>query len=345
VRRPPRILIRGAGMAGITAATLLARRGADVRISGRVPSRGRIVAIPIETVTLATDLLGIDIAALRIGPMVDRRLVDWSAEGPSVTPQVALVCDAARFAEAVAAPLRARGCLRDGEPNDDADWILEASGRAGGGFGPAGDRVGQFARLPEVTVEREVTVTAVTTGWIFTAPHPAGGLAVLLVSPSASACAADAEAVVDCVSAIGVRVPAQAVSELGRPEPVAPSLARPLWTGNRLLVGDAALALDPLGGDGLGFALRGALLAQAVLAAIETGSDRARCLAHYSDRLRRAFLSHIRACRTHYQAARHAGLWKRDVAAMDDVAVRLEAQPGAPEFRIEGRDLVPVLDA
>ena len=66
-RRRPRILVRGGGLAGITAAKLLRDRGADVRIVAGPRRPGRIVAIPIETLRLAADLFGLDVAALQIG--------------------------------------------------------------------------------------------------------------------------------------------------------------------------------------------------------------------------------------------------------------------------------------
>jgi len=86
------------------------------------------------------------------------------------------------------------------------------------------------------------------------------------------------------------------------------------------------------------FAFRGALLAQAVLAAVERGEDRERCLGHYAGRLRAVFASHLHGCVPHYRAARHAAIWRDEVADMETLARRLAVD--AFGFRVQGRDLV-----
>src|SRR6267154_1520758 len=130
------------------------------------------------------------------------------------------------------------------------------------------------------------------------------------------------------------------VADIGEAESIAPALAQPPHAEARLTIGDAALALDPLRGDGAGFALRGALLAQAVLAAVERGEDRERCLGHYAGRLRTVFASHLHGCVAHYGAARHAAIWRHEVAAMAALARRLAADPAPVGFRMQGHDLV-----
>jgi flavin-dependent dehydrogenase len=336
-RRRPRILVLGGGLAGITAAKLLRDRGADVRIVAGPRRPGRIVAIPIETLGLAADLFGVDLAALQIGPRVERRRVDWAAGSAATVAQVAFVCDIADFAAALARPLRDAGCLAV-TTDDDADWILEASGRPARDAMRAGERVGQFARVAGMACDRSIAVTATSTGWVFAAPHPAGGLAVLLASPSAALGAVSRDDVAERLAEAGYVTSARDIAEIGEPESIAPALAQPPHAGARLTVGDAALALDPLRGDGAGFAFRGALLAQAVLAAIERGEDRERCLAHYAGRLRAVFASHLHGCVPHYRAARHAAIWRHEVADMEALARRLAVDSFG--FRVQGRDLV-----
>jgi hypothetical protein len=314
--RGRRIHVRGGGIAALTAAKLLLRLGAEVRV-GPLPPRGkRIVAVSLETLALAIDLFGIDRDALRIGPVVRERRVDWSVDGPATMPQLALVCDAADLAAVLARTLP-EGVF--GEDDGDADWIVDAGGRPDGEG--AGERVGLFARVEGV--ETATSITATCDGWMFTAPHPEGGVAVLLVAPSAAS--------MD-VTRIG-----RPVIDIGRVEPVAPRLASTLCAANRIAAGDAALTLDPLRGDGTGFALRGALLAQAVIAAI----DEPRSVAHYEKRIRSVFLAHLRGCIGHYRAARHREIWEREIVAMENVAARLDRGPETFELRLEGFDLVP----
>ena len=342
MRRRPRIRVRGGGICAVTAATLLRARGAEVRVHVRPFARGRIVAIPVETLALASDLLGLTAQSLSIGPMVEHRRVDWSGGEVRVVPQVALVCDAADLAARLATPLRDAGCLdHDESDEEESDWVLEAFGRHGR-RAPAGERVGQFARVDGHFSREELTVTATRSGWIFTAPHPRGGLAVLIVSPSAALSAATEGDLAERLAEIRMDASAAQVTELSRPEPVGPALADPLWSGNSLKVGDAALALDPLRGDGVGFALRGALLAQAVLARIDGDTSRAESLGHYSERVRRAFVAHVEGCRDYYRVARFAEIWNRDVTAMGAVTETSGQPAGQLGLRLHGRNLIPV---
>jgi 2-polyprenyl-6-methoxyphenol hydroxylase-like FAD-dependent oxidoreductase len=235
------------------------------------------------------------------------------------------------------------GCLDHDEvvEGDDADWVLEASGRPAG-RAPAGQRVGQFARVDSQYRQNELSVTATRSGWIFTAPHPQGGRAVLLVSPSAEVSPSTEHEVAERLAEVGVRASAAQVTDVSHPEAVGPALAEPLGRGNRLRVGDTALALDPLCGDGIGFALRGALLAQAVLARIDGESGRAESLGHYHERLRRAFVAHLGGCRDYYSSARCAEIWKSDVAAMDEVVEHCRSPALQLGLRLRGRNLVGV---
>ena len=146
--------------------------------------------------------------------------------------------------------------------------------------------------------------------------------------------------VTERLAEVGMRAFAAQVMELGRPESVGPTLADPLYGGNRLKIGDAAMALDPLRGDGIGFALRGALLAQAVLARIDGYPGRSESLGHYRARLRQTFEAHLEGCRDHYRTARCAEIWKSDVAAMN--AVLEQRGRSAVQFglRLHGWNLV-----
>ena len=344
IRRRPRILVRGAGLAGLTAAKLLRDRGVDIRMAAAPRARGRIVAIPIETLRLAAELHDLDVAALATGPMVERRAVDWSAGGAAVMPQAAVICDVADLAARLARRLDESARAPDAA-DTEVDWTLDAAGQAADEALRAGERVGQFVRLATASMDATtMTVAATAAGWFFAAPHPDGGRALLLVSPSAAASVATADQVAERVAGSTLRAAAGDVVAIGRPAPIAPSLARSLHAPACLRIGDAALALDPLRGDGAGFALRGALLAQAVLAAIERGEDRERCVGHYARRMRAVFAGHLRGCIAHYRAARHAAVWRRDIAAMAALAGRMPGEADAFDFRLAGRDLA-ALDA
>jgi flavin-dependent dehydrogenase len=337
--RHARIVIRGSGLAGIAAAKLLHDRGMDVRLTAWPRRNDRIIAIPLETLTLASSLFGFNVAALKIGSIVTGRRVDWDGEPATVVPQTALACDAGEFTAALADRLPDQLRVLAGA-DDETDWTIEASGRSSDNPTAGGYRVGQLARIVDRDVQSITTIAATPRGWTFTLPHPAGGTAILMVTPSASMAPTTPEAAAERLTAEGLTVAAADILSLGNPQPIAPHLTQPLAAENRLRIGDAAMALDPLRGDGVGFALRGALLAQAVIAAIEAGGDRAQLFKHYNRRLGEVFVSHLRGCSSHYRAARYAEIWRADIVAMDCLSERMEPAPGGYEFRLEERDLV-----
>lgn len=338
--RRTRIAIRGSGLAGVAAAKLLRDRGMDVRL-GTAPQRnGRIVAIPVETLNFASSLFGFSVADLKIGTIVTGRRVDWSGDDAAVVPQIALACDAGEFAAALADRLPDRAQIFS-SAGADADWTIEASGRPIGGSAGSGSRVGQFIRIASRESPSNTTVTATLRGWTFTLPHPAGGIAALIVSPSSSLAPLTPDAVAERLTADGLTVTPADIMSLGVPASIAPRLAEPVTGEHLLRIGDAALALDPLRGDGAGFALRGALLAQSVVAAVDDSGECMAVFNHYQRRLRDVFVSHLRGCSSHYRAARNCGIWRHDILAMDRLAARMQPADGDYEFRLTDRDLVP----
>lgn len=307
--RRRRIRIRGAGPAAIAVAKLLLDRGADIAIDPPSPRQSRIVAIPMDTVTLASRLLGIDREELlRTGLVVSERRVDWSHDGPATIPDPSLVCDAGGFSAALARSLRGASIAED----DDADWIVDATGRPSSDGHCGGERVGYATRSHESTSMNSILATE--SGWTFASPHPDGGTAAVSVVPNR---AHDFDV------------------------PIAPRISAVLCDANRIAAGDAAFTVDPLRGDGVGYALRGALLAQAVIIAVEKGIDKRRCFAHYENRIHDAFVGHLRGCCIHYRAARSPLIWARDVAAMEELAARFDRSSEPFEFRLVGVDLVP----
>lgn len=339
--RSRRIRLRGTGPAALATAKLLLDRGAEVVIDAPASRRPRIVSVPLETLALAAQLFEIDLAQLKIGIVVHERRVDWSADGPATLPQLALVCDVGDLSVVLARSLRGAR-IAGAAGDDDADWVIDATGRpAVAGF-CGGERVGYFARIDGVARELTTSIIATEDGWIFTSPHPDGGLAVLLVAPSVDSADPTPDGIAGWLGRAGRRIAAGAIIDVGRPEPVAPRLSTSLCDSHRLAAGDAAFALDPLRGDGTGFALRGALLAQAVVAAAETQPERGRCFAHYEKRVRAAFLGHLRGCSAHYRAARCPQIWQRDVAAMEDLAARLDRGAVTFDLHLAGVDLVPM---
>jgi len=92
--------------------------------------------------------------------------------------------------------------------------------------------------------------------------------------------------------------------------PASPRIASPLCGSGWLACGSAALAFDPLCGDGTAHAIREAILASAVIRAVAQGERPEELLVHYQPRLTAGFQRHLSLCREYY-ASGGAGPWWR----------------------------------
>jgi flavin-dependent dehydrogenase len=124
---------------------------------------------------------------------------------------------------------------------------------------------------------------------------------------------------------------------------IAPAVRHPLVGDSWLAMGSAAMALDPICGDGTGQALRGGLLAAAVVTAAEEGGDRTTPVGHFERRLLRSFGAHLAACARFYQPALFGAHWQREIAAAQAAAAAFAPAAKAPlEFGLQNLRLVPV---
>jgi len=120
------------------------------------------------------------------------------------------------------------------------------------------------------------------------------------------------------------------MSEQVRVVEIAPSLLHPATGTDWLAVGDAALAVDPLCGDGVGYAVRSALLAVAAIEGEDAGQPG--CLAHYRGRLRRAFVAHLNACHEYYSVDILGKEWDTEKVASARGAMYLDSSTREDAF-------------
>src|SRR5262249_11097852 len=121
---------------------------------------------------------------------------------------------------------------------------------------------------------------------------------------------------------------------LGKPTSFAamPRLAITPCKSRSIAVGDAALALDPLSGNGIGSGLRSAILASPVLEAAGKGEKLNALLDHYTWRLRDAMHAHVRNCVQSYSRSIHASYWHREIDAMNKALRRVRSPSNRPSF-------------
>ena len=104
---------------------------------------------------------------------------------------------------------------------------------------------------------------------------------------------------------------------MGAEFPAYPRIADPLCGPGWLCGGTAALAFDPLCGDGTGHAIREAILASAVIRAAAQGANMDDLLAHYRARLVAGFRRHLKVCREFYATGGPGDWWRSELELIE----------------------------
>ncbi|MEU4446186.1 FAD-dependent oxidoreductase [Actinosynnema sp. NPDC050801] len=317
------VVVVGAGPAGACHALAAARAGASVLLVGP-PARHRRHTVELLTAGAHDAVAGLGVVGLPARPcagvlaswggaVVDKPALRTPGGAGWIVDRTAL--DPALVAAAVSAgctwvPAKAQGVERDG-----GAWRV----RVGGEWRRA-DRVvlatGRTARLPRLGITREVThrMTALT-GWVDARLPGLGDRLHVTAAPGgwwyAIGCGAgtalglctdtDLLRTVDRFAWAGHRVDTwhRSATTARTTGPAPPGVA---------VIGDAALAADPLSGQGLALAVEGAVLA----ADDPTG---------YPDWLARATAAHAAGARAVYSAAGLDGpFWRRRAGGRPSVA-------------------------
>ena len=90
--------------------------------------------------------------------------------------------------------------------------------------------------------------------------------------------------------------------------------------------GTAALAFDPICGDGTAHAVREAVLAAAVIRAISSGESAEDIFAHYEARLTAGFHRHLTNCADFYRSGGTGVWWKNELRAVEQCIAWCTAQ-------------------
>ena len=310
--RAPTIGVLGAGPAATIAASVFRRVGLSAStIDEPAPADARLVTLNLPTLMLIDDLFGSDAVArmAALGVTIKRRLVGWTDASPVSVDEHALIVPLSAFTElepGIAA-------LPDRQPVPDL--IVEAYGRHANEGETAGARFAFVLRLADAVMSECDTcfIQAVTGGWVFIAPAPDGGTMIQVVTPSDD---------VDEARAVLSRTLANlaldfTIDKTLIPSPfcfdAAPRLARDR-TDERAAIGDQAIALDPVSGDGTGHILRAAVLLGALLKDDPCFASSTKAL--YQTRLRKSFIAHLETCERYYGQIVAAEAWSSAVWAM-----------------------------
>jgi flavin-dependent dehydrogenase len=316
-----RVLIRGGGVAALTCAHLLRRSG--FRVSFEKADRPKLPAILLSDAAqhLIAGVFGREGLFDRLPP-IRTRVVSWGTE-PFSIPHAAVVVSEADLLNRLA------GAEQDvaAPAADEPAWTIHTlTPAASHTFGS------RPASVYPVDLHGDAEpcacwIESLDEGWLFlitTAPQRAWLLAVggFTADPFAgsSLVAKKIARVGDCTGKFTA----------------APRIAAELCGAKWLACGSAAMAFDPLCGDGTAHAVREAILASAIVAAESRGEDTEELCTHYRARLLAGFQRHLGLCESYYRTASGKPWWKEQCRAIVEGLSWCERR-GARTHRFEYR--------
>jgi hypothetical protein len=237
-------------------------------------------------------------------PQIRNRVVVWGPGAQAVTlPHSAVVVSEQELLNRIQAGL--------GEvPTalDKPDWTIFASAplRASSIEQHFGSR---FAAASRATLKPDCDpaacwIESLDSGWLFLLPNGNGEAWLLSVGEPAESLFASSRLVKCQIAELDASKGAFASH---------PRVAVPLCEPGWLACGTAALGFDPLCGDGVGNAVREAILASAVVRAATEGGDTDSLVALYHSRLLAGFQRHLSLCLAFYRSGRSSAWWDRQL--------------------------------
>jgi len=322
------VTIRGEGIAANCCAHLLGRAGiATTRTTG---ARARVPAILLSDTALGL-LRGVfdrpDLFAER--PRVTHRVVAWGTVEPVKLPHGAIVLSEGDLDAALAGP--------PGSPAAAADIsILTAPPFPAGAVRSFGSRstVAALVQLRDEADRSVCWIEAVEAGWLFLVPSGQASAWLLAVGAPADALLGQSRHIAPRIEGVGATSAAFETSPR-----MLTSLAGPDW----LACGSAAIAFDPICGDGTAQAVREAILASAVIGAMGEGGDQAALRVHFESMMIAAMRRHLRLCAQFYASGGEGEWWRAQLADLaegfDWCTARLAKMP-EPRYELHDFRLV-----
>ena len=368
-----RALVVGRGVAGLCCAKLLARHGWQVVVSGSSPRSAPALVLNDITYDLLLDIWQAGDDLLKGSYSLNERKTRWGQEGTVSTvvqPGVAIRGDQLirNLLECLVKEHEREVHIDDSSTHlhklidptslscsvHEFDWVVDASGRTSQiaqllgvvKHNSFGQRyvIGLEVPLTKMDQRHTYWIEAVHDGWVFLAPL--GRDKALLQAMLPAVPKEPLIAITDLLAQ--TQMIRTQVADASGPASVfiaSPQITDPLWGSGWITVGDAAISLDPLCGDGTGYAIRGVILATSILNGLASGLLRSDCLHHYSLRLHKAFFSHLRECMSYYSIVFSSLAWKTEIERMKNAFSNDKYHPADIEsfrYGLKGFELVPL---
>ncbi|MEO8660964.1 MAG: hypothetical protein ABI693_21015 [Bryobacteraceae bacterium] len=329
---PAVISIHGDGLAACCAARLLTRRGFHLDCRHATRAASPTLLFNQSTRHLLTEVFdGVD-ELLSDCLEIRQRVVLWGpVAAPVAFPHAGWTLDEGRLLNRLWLTLEPSAS----DANCSPAWSLYSSAKTASGVHQTfGTRVATAitVRLWDRAAD-SCWVESLEDGWLFLLPSGNGQASLLATGAAPEVLLSKSRLIapqVDTITGIGVAFP------------TSPRILQPLAAPSWIACGSAALSFDPICGEGAGNAVREAILAAAVIAAIENGADAESALAHYSARLLAGFLRHLNASRQFYASAGEGDWWLSELAELDRGIAWTHAQLAAlppARYGLRGFDL------
>jgi len=327
--------IHGKGIASACCAHLLEKRAVPVTI--RAVERAPVPAIVLSDPALALLRDVFDRPRLFADrPRIDRRIVSWGGRDPVVLPHGAIVVSERDLDEALFAP-QAKGAGASVAAEGAADFALLTAPPFPSGaprrFG-ARRATAVAVRMADPEERSACRVEATDEGWLFLMPTGDGEGWLLGVGAGVTDLLAHSRFVAPKVALAGAE--SAAFDTCPR---LLPALCGEGW----LACGTAAIAFDPICGDGTAQAVREAILAAALLRALDEGEPPEALRTHYESLMIAAMRRHLRLCADFYRSGGTGAWWRGQLEALLEgyrwCTERLATLP-EPRYGLQGFRLV-----
>ncbi len=315
------VQIRGDGVAGRCCAHLLATAGFGVGVEGTERARLPAILLSEPAQQLIGEVFGAGTAFGGL-PRIRKRIVAWGGAKPVAVEHSAVVISESELLSRLGAR---RECCETVNPS----WTVYAARPL-----PADVTVHRFGTRGAIAIpvrlkadaEREVCwMEGLPEGWLFLVTNTPGAGWLL-------ACGAAPAKLLESSSLVAAQIEeaGAATAEF----PASPQIASPLGAANWIACGTAAIAFDPICGDGTAHAVREGILAAAVIKAAMWGGDAAALTDHYRNRLMAGFLRHLLHCVEYYSPGPGGAWWETERnAARRGVEWCSQQMGGDPQFR------------
>jgi hypothetical protein len=328
------VLIRGDGVAARCCAHLLSRSG--VPVSFQPTHRSRLPAIMLSepAQALIREVFGRD-NLFRDLPRIRKRIVAWGPGAKSVEMEHSAVVVSEELlldSLGTALPNAADGV----DMNEDIAWSVFASMPlpVAGAEHKFGSRIASALRVElKPTAEPAACwIESIEKGWLFLIANAGSGW-LLSVGLRPHELLDQSRLIREQIAGYQPTAVQFAAS---------PRIVEPLGEPGWIACGTAAMAFDPLCGDGTAHAVREAILASAVIAAAARGDDPVQLMAHYEARLTAGFRRHLAHCLQYYASGCGGTWWESEAGSVVeglDWCDRRLSRHATFRYRLDGFEL------